>query len=66
MMTTMIEVGDRVRLWMGPPVRGGLRYGEVIGIDNGSRPGIQIRFDHPVHGQDTCYATHDEVEVVTT
>ena len=45
-------------------MKGGYQYGEVIGIDNGSRPGIEIRFDRSVLGQPTCYATHNEVEVV--
>lgn len=59
-----ITVGDRARLWIGPPKRGGLRYGEVIGVDNLDRPGVQIRFDRPVNGCDTCYATQAEVEVL--
>lgn len=60
-----VSLGDRVRLWLGPPKRGAMRYGEVIGVDNLGRPGVQIRFDAPVHGAETCYATHDEVERLT-
>lgn len=56
-----ISVGDAVQLWIGPPKRGGMRSGRVIGIDNRGHSGIEIRFDAPVNGCDTCYATHDEV-----
>lgn len=58
------RIGDRVRLWIGPPKRGGWRYGTVTGIDNGHRPGLDVTFDAPVLGQPTCYATHAEVEVI--
>lgn len=61
--TAQIVVGDRVRLWLGSPKRGGLHYGEVIGVDNLGHRGIEILFDTPVNDQRTCYATHDEVEV---
>ena len=60
-----VEVGDRVRLWMGPPKRGGWQYGEVFGVDDLDRPGIHIRFDRLVNGQETCYATHQEVELLS-
>ena len=58
------RVGDRVRVWIGPPKRGGYRYGTVTGIDDGSLPGVRITFDAPVLGQPSCYATHDETEQV--
>jgi hypothetical protein len=61
-----LRIGSRVRLWIGPPKRGGYHYGAVIGIDNLSHKGVQIRFDHLVNGVDNCYATHDEVEVVSS
>lgn len=55
------KVGDRVRLWLGPPVRGDWHYGRIIGVDNRGTRGIQIQFDLPANGQETCYATHEEV-----
>lgn len=57
-----LVVGDRVRLWIGPPKRGGWQAGIVIGIDTRGHPGVEVRFDRPVLGSDTCYATHDEIE----
>ena len=62
----MTLAGARVRLWIGPPKRGGWQHGTVIGIDTGSRPGVEIRFDEPVNGLPTCYATHEEVEVLAS
>jgi hypothetical protein len=41
-----------------------MRYGEVVGVDNLGHPGVQIRFTDGMPGQETCYATHAEVEVV--
>lgn len=58
----MIAVGDRVRLWMGTPKRGGYEHGVVTGVDDKGRPGVSIRFDRTVNGLKDCYATHDEVE----
>ena len=56
--------GDRVRVWLGPPKMGGWHHGKVVGIDNLSTTGVQIKFDYPVKGEWFCYATHDEVERV--
>ncbi len=37
--------------------------GVVIAIDKPGLPrGVEVRFDYPVNGVDTCYATHQELE----
>ena len=59
------SVGDRV-VWPHPE-RVGRRYvtvrspGTVVAIDE-AWPGVRVRFDQPVNGVDTCYATHEELE----
>lgn len=58
------QVGDRVRLWLGPPKRGGWQHGDVIGVDTHSRPGVEIQLDNVVAGMTTVYATHDEVQLI--
>jgi len=52
---------DRVRLWVGPPVRGRWEYGTVTGA---GRDGVTINFDREVNGVTDCRATHDEVEKI--
>lgn len=63
-MSDTFHVGDRVRLWLGPPKRGGWQHGDVIGVDTGSCPGVEIELDNAVHRLSTVYATHDEVELI--
>lgn len=55
------KIGDRVSLC--PNGRESSRdSATVIGVDNGSRPGVEVRLDHSVAGIDTAYATHDELQ----
>lgn len=35
--------------------------GTVIALDKDGIPGVEVRFDRPVNGLGTCYATYGEV-----
>lgn len=63
------EVGDRVAWPHRERQRGAHRrrvvrsVGTVTAVDvPGLPPGVRVEFDQPVHGETTCYATHDELE----
>lgn len=42
-------------------ILGDWHYATIVGFDTCSQPGVALKFDYPVNGTQTCYATYEEV-----